>query len=129
MESILVVDDLADVRATIAGVLGDAGYDVRSVPSRAEALQLLETEDFAAAVLDIRLDESDEDNQDGLHLMHEISLLSPSTAIIMLTGYGTDDMVHEALSHDGIAPVFCIRFLGQDTDSTYKIALQCAEGN
>ena len=39
--------------------------------------------------LDVRLDESDEDNQDGLLLMEDIHREWPSTAVIILTGYGT----------------------------------------
>ena len=94
---VLVVDDLPDVRSTLSGLLSDSGHEVRSVSSRAEALQLMDTERFHVAVLDVRLDESDEDNQDGLLLMEDIHRKWPSTAVIILTGYGTVDMVQKAL--------------------------------
>ena len=105
---ILVVDDLPDVRVTLVGLLTDEGYDVRSASSRVEALQKVDAERFDVAVLDVRLDETDEDNQDGLLLMHEIREKDPSVAIIILTGYADVKMVRKALQPDreGVAPAF-----------------------
>ena len=105
---ILVVDDLPDVRATLSGLLSDEGYDVRSASSRVEALQLVDAERFHVAVLDVRLDETDEDNQDGLLLMHDIREKDPTVAIIILTGYANVKMVREALQPDreGVSPAF-----------------------
>ena len=105
---ILVVDDLPDVRATISGLLSDAGFDVTSASSKKDALQILRTDQFNAAVLDIRLDDTDEDNKDGLVLMHEIKNHHPRTATIILTGYADVKMVREALQpdQDGNSPAF-----------------------
>jgi len=105
---VLVVDDLPDVRTTLSGLLLDEGYDVRSVSSRAEALQILGTERFHVAILDVRLDETDEDNQDGLLLMREIREKDPTVVIIILTGYANVKMVREALQPDceGVSPAF-----------------------
>ena len=105
---VLVVDDLPDVRTTLSGLLSDEGYEVRSASSRVEALQMLDAERFHVAVLDVRLDEADEDNQDGILLMHEIREKDPNVAIIILTGYATVNMVREALQPDreGASPAF-----------------------
>jgi CheY-like chemotaxis protein len=105
---VLVVDDLPDWRSTLSGLLSDLGHEVRSVSSRAEALQLMDTERFHVAVLDVRLDESDEDNREGLLLMHDIRRKWPATAIIILTGYSTVGMVQEALqpSRNGTSLAF-----------------------
>jgi CheY-like chemotaxis protein len=105
---VLVVDDLPDVRVTLAGLLSDEGYDVRSASNRVEALNLIEAEPFDVAVLDVRLDESDEDNRGGLILMHDIKERHPHIAIIILTGYADVKMVREALQPDrkGLAPAF-----------------------
>ena len=105
---VLVVDDLPDVRTTLSGLLSDEGYEVRSAPSRVEALQMLDVERFHVAVLDVRLDEADEDNQDGLLLMHEIREKDSTVAIIILTGYANVKMVREALQpdHEGVSPAF-----------------------
>jgi len=107
--SILVVDDVPDMRMTLSGLLSDEGYDVCSVSSRAEALQVMETEHFDVAVLDVRLDETDEDNREGLLLMHEIGAKDPNTAVIILTGYADIKMVREALepNHSGKSLAHC----------------------
>ena len=105
---VLVVDDLEDWRGSIAGLLDDEGYAVRSVGKRIEALDALNAERFNVAVLDVRLDETDESNQEGLILMHEIRERHPSVAVIILTGYATVEMVREALEPDseGNSPAF-----------------------
>lgn len=105
---ILVVDDLPDVRATVSGLLSDVGFDVRSASSKHEALHLLKEDQFNVAILDIRLDDTDEDNKDGLMLMHEIKKRHPRTATIILTGYADVKMVREALQPDqnGDSPAF-----------------------
>lgn len=94
---ILVVDDLPDVRKTASGLLRDEGYLVRAAASRQEALEILENERFHIAVLDVRLDESDEYNQDGMELLTAINQCYPAITIIMLTGYADVDMVRKAL--------------------------------
>ncbi len=94
---ILVVDDLPDVRKTVSGLLRDEGYLVRAAASRPEALEILENERFHIAVLDVRLDESDEDNQDGMELLAAINQCYPAITVIMLTGYADVEMVRKAL--------------------------------
>ncbi|MBN1933458.1 MAG: response regulator, partial [Anaerolineae bacterium] len=106
---VLVVDDLPDVRTTLSGLLSDEGYDVRSASSRAEALRIMkDVERFHVAVLDVRLDESDEENRDGLSLMHDIKAQYPAVAVIILTGYADVKMVREALqpNQEGVSPAF-----------------------
>lgn len=94
---ILVVDDLPDVRSTVMGLLSDDGYLTRAACSREEARAILQNERFHVAVLDVRLDESDEYNQDGMELLAEINQCYPAITVIMLTGYADVDMVRRAL--------------------------------
>lgn len=105
---VLVVDDLPDVRATVAGLLSDEGYEVCSVSSKEAALNRLDTEEFDVAVLDVRLKDSDSENRDGLVLMREIKDISADTMVIILTGYADVQMVREALQPDGsgVAPAY-----------------------
>lgn len=105
---VLVVDDIPDVRLTLSGLLLDEGYDVHSAADKETALGLLAIEQFDVAILDVRLDETDEDNREGLSLMHAISVRYPGTIIIILTGYADVKMVREALQPNsrGVAPAF-----------------------
>ncbi|MBE7552397.1 MAG: response regulator [Anaerolineales bacterium] len=98
---ILVVDDLPDWRTTIQGLLNDEGYQqIKVAESRTAALKLFESETFDLAVLDMRLDETDEGNTDGLTLAQEIRQTWPQTKVIILTGYGTPETQELALQPD-----------------------------
>ena len=105
---VLVVEDFPDVRQTLIGLLAHEGYEVQGAASLQEARARLVSTAFGVAVLDIRLDDTDEDNRDGLILMYEIQRKYPKTAVIILTGYADVDMVRRALEPDetGRAPAF-----------------------
>jgi CheY-like chemotaxis protein len=53
--SILVVDDDADIRTSVADILRGQGYDVREAGDGEEALEAVGTESFDAIVLDVRM--------------------------------------------------------------------------
>ena len=97
---VLIVDDLPDWRATLSGLLGDQGFDVQVASSIDSALRILENEKVHVAVLDVRLDESDEDNRDGLILMRRIKERWPSVEVIILTGYADIRMAQELINTD-----------------------------
>ena len=97
---ILVVDDVRDWRTTLGGLFEDAGYDVRVAASSARALELLRTDQFDLAVLDMRLDETDEGNTEGLDLAAEIKQHWPATKVVIITGYGTTDTMRRAMEPD-----------------------------
>lgn len=108
---ILVVDDLPDVRSTAGGILRDAGYLTRAAPSRQEALNILENERFHVAILDVRLDESDEDNREGMELMREINHSYPAVTVIIMTGYADAQIVRQSLEPvNGKQPAYCVVF-------------------
>lgn len=97
---ILVVDDLQDWCETIGGLLEDEGYNVQTAGSRTSALELLQADNFDLAVLDVRLDEQDEDNVEGLDLADKIKQHSPNVKVVIITGYDTKDLVRKALEPD-----------------------------
>jgi CheY-like chemotaxis protein len=94
---ILVVDDLADWRTTLSGLLTDEGYQVQVADSSAGALKAFETDRFDLAVLDIRLNERDEGNTEGLELAAKIKERWPNVQVILITGYGTQAIMRQAL--------------------------------
>jgi len=97
---ILFVDDVADWRKMLSGLLSDHGYEVKAVESREQAQQALKEEPFALAVLDKRLDETEEENAEGLTLARYISENYPHMPVIILTGYGTQEDVAVAQKPD-----------------------------
>lgn len=94
---ILVVDDLPDWRRTLSRLLGDAGYEVEVAESSANALLLFEKTQFDLAVLDIRLIDSDEENEEGINLATEIKRRRPEVKVIQITGYGTEKRMKRAM--------------------------------
>lgn len=98
--NILVVDDLEDWRSTIGGVLEDEGYSVSETGSADKALRMLAQHPFDLTVVDVRLDETDEGNTEGIDLAKRIRARWPGIKIILITGYGTTDIVAQAFARN-----------------------------
>jgi CheY-like chemotaxis protein len=111
MGKVLVVDDLPDWRGTLSGLLEDGGFSVRAVAGYEEALQIINDEYFNVALLDVRLDDSDEGNRDGIKLMHAIKQKNPAIEIIVLTGYADVQMIQEARNPDRLGKSAAFSFL------------------
>lgn len=94
---LLVVDDIRDWQITISGLLKDNGFDVATAGSLDDAILLLEKNDYALALLDLRLDETDEGNVDGLKLAETIRNRWPKVKIVIVTGYGTPEVLQKAM--------------------------------
>lgn len=97
-QTILVVDDNKDWAVTISGILQDEHYPVTLCSKFDEALRVLTTQDVPVAVIDIRLDEAIEEDEQGLLLLEEMQAQNVSTEVIITTGYGTIDRVRRAYS-------------------------------
>lgn len=97
---LLVVDDLEDWQKTIRGVLQDKGYDVSIAGSTKDAVSLLSTSDYDLALLDLRLDETDEKNVEGLTLAKTIRDRWPNVKIVIVTGYETPEVVQMSMESD-----------------------------
>ena len=86
---LIIVEDYNDWRELLSGMLQREGHDVQTASTLEDARQLLETnQDIDLAILDIRLVETDERNEDGMLLLAEIRRLQPFTRVIMITGHG-----------------------------------------
>ena len=81
---ILVVDDEPSILLTLSAILEDEGYDVDAVPGGAEALLAIRQQHYDLVLTDLKMP-----NVDGLAVLEAVRTLSPQTATIMLTGYGS----------------------------------------
>ena len=86
---LLLVDDEESFRKLVGKELARAGYAVETAGTLDEARRLLAQKAFHLVLLDVRLPDGS-----GLDLLSEIKEISPTTAVIMLTAYGT---VQEAI--------------------------------
>jgi two-component system response regulator RegA len=82
--NILVVEDDNAFRKILVNAFRERGYDAEGVPDAATAVKAAEHDSPEMAVVDLRLpDES------GLEVVRRLKAIDPSTAIVVLTGYGS----------------------------------------
>lgn len=90
--TVLVVDDEELIRDLLEETLRDAGYDVITAATGAEALAHLEShEGFVSLVTDVNLGAS----QTGWDVARRAREISPTIAVIYMTG----DSAHEWSAH------------------------------
>ena len=82
---ILIVDDEADIRAAIAGILGDEGYQTRVAHDSDSALAALAERRPSLVVLDVWLQGS---RLDGIELLDEIKARDPTLPVVVISGHG-----------------------------------------
>src|SRR5512135_3248424 len=78
---ILVVDDEANLRHTVARVLQRAGFEVTTAASGKEGLTLLSQQAFDLIYMDIRMPD-----MSGLETLQAISATYPKLPVILFTG-------------------------------------------
>jgi two-component system nitrogen regulation response regulator NtrX len=83
---ILVVDDEADIRELVAGILEDEGYSVRTAKDAEEALAAISARRPHLLLLDIWLEGS---RLDGLALLDVVKGQHPDLPVVMISGHGT----------------------------------------
>jgi DNA-binding NtrC family response regulator len=91
---VLVVDDEMLIRWSIAETLAQAGHTVIEAKDGATTVRVLRSDPERpdAVVLDYRLSDSDD-----LTLLATIRQLSPESAVVMMTAFGTPEVVKAAL--------------------------------
>ena len=91
---ILIVDDEADIRTVITGILHDEGYATREAADSDSTLDQLATGRPSLVVLDIWLHNS---RLDGLQLLNEIKHHHPSVPVVIISGHGTIETAVKAI--------------------------------
>ncbi|MCJ2129296.1 sigma-54-dependent transcriptional regulator [Methylobacterium sp. E-045] len=82
---ILIVDDEADIRDLVAGILDDEGHRTRTAGGSDEALAAIESRRPHLVFLDIWLQGS---RLDGLQVLDQIKLGHPDLPVVMISGHG-----------------------------------------
>lgn len=103
-QKILVIDDEAGMRNMLRMVLEREGYAVTASASATEALGLLDKENFALVLCDIRMPELD-----GLAFLDALARTKSDASVIMMSAYGSIDTAVECLkkgAYDYIAKPF-----------------------
>jgi two-component system nitrogen regulation response regulator NtrX len=93
---ILIVDDEADIRAALRGILEDEGYTVREASSVETALQAVQTRVPDLAILDVWLKTGE---RDGLELLIKMRKKNATLPVLMISGHGTIETAVAAMRH------------------------------
>ena len=83
---ILIVDDEADIRELIGGLLEDDGYEPREAGDADAALDAIRARKPSLIILDVWLQGS---RLDGIELLDEFRALDPDLPVIVISGHGT----------------------------------------
>ncbi|KAF0233419.1 MAG: ATP-dependent Lon [Desulfovibrionaceae bacterium] len=94
---ILVVDDEDIARTNLEYVLRKEGYRVRGACNGLEALEEVRRWEFDLIVTDLKMDK-----MDGMQLLEEARKLSPSTQVMMVTGFATVDTAVQAMRQGAV---------------------------
>ena len=84
LPTILVVEDDEAFRAILVKALDARGYDVRGVADARSAIAAARADSPEMAVVDLKLQEDS-----GLDVVRELKAIDATTAIVVLTGYGS----------------------------------------
>ncbi|HVO74974.1 MAG TPA: sigma-54 dependent transcriptional regulator [Ignavibacteriaceae bacterium] len=82
-DSLLIIDDEADIRNLLLKLLNLEGYKVLCAENGKNGLALVQKEDFGVVLADVRLPDIN-----GLELIQKIKKINPLTEVIIITAYG-----------------------------------------
>lgn len=91
---ILIVDDEADIRELVAGILEDEGHGTRTAKNSDEALAAIAARRPSLVFLDIWLQGS---KLDGLQLLAAIKEQHPELPVVMISGHGNIETAVSAI--------------------------------
>ncbi|THD80795.1 MAG: sigma-54-dependent Fis family transcriptional regulator [Phenylobacterium sp.] len=91
---VLVVDDEADIRELVAGILTDEGYAVRTATDSESALAAVKARKPALLILDIWMAGG---GMDGLELLDLVKALDADLPVIMISGHGNIETAVSAI--------------------------------
>src|SRR5580765_4675399 len=96
---VLVVDDEADIRELVSGVLEDEGYQVRTAADSTATLDAIEERRPSMVLLDVWLQGS---RLDGLQLLEEVKRRDPTIPVLRISGHGNLDTAVAAVREGAI---------------------------
>src|ERR1700751_751634 len=91
---VLIVDDEADIRMLIAGVLKDEGYATREAADTAQTLAAIQARQPTLVILDFWLQGG---GLEGIEILKQLRVEMPSVPVVMISGHGTIETAVEAI--------------------------------
>jgi two-component system response regulator (stage 0 sporulation protein F) len=98
--NILVIDDETVIRELLFDVLSRKGYSVDTAEDGLQGLAKAEAKKYDIVFTDIRMP-----GMNGVEVYKRLKVISPDSRVIVMTGYGLEQMIQEALSLGAFADV------------------------
>src|SRR5512132_2302850 len=90
--TILVADDDASIRSLLKQLLADEGYSVAEAATGSEVLEQVRATTPDLVIMDVRMPELD-----GIEALQKTKSLSPQTAVLIMTAFGTSNAAIKAM--------------------------------
>lgn len=102
---ILILEDLKPWREQLVETLRHGGFYVESVSTVAAALDCLNKSFYHLLIVDIRMEEGNTGNEEGIDLLSELDKrgLSETITVIIHSAYGTQERMRQAFRFHGVA--------------------------
>ena len=91
---ILVIDDNADIRLLISGILKDKEFAVREAANFDQAINEINKKIPDVAIIDVKLDKGD---NDGIELLTHLKKIDNDVPVIMISGHANVQMAVDSL--------------------------------
>jgi CheY-like chemotaxis protein len=122
---VLIVEDRPDYQKIFQEVVNSLGYQSRMAATLKEAFDELDRRTFHVGLIDLRLDDADENNWDGLKVLARAKALNEGMRLVVLTSYGEVEHVSESFREYQV--VDFIRKQKMDMRQVKEIIHQAAE--
>ncbi len=116
-ERILIVDDEPDIATILKLHLEDSGYVTAWAGNGEAALKMLKEAEYSLVLTDIRMP-----GMSGIEVLEKVQASDTSTAVIMMTAHGSEDLAVECLI-SGAVDYFCKPFSLDDVLTRVERAL------
>ncbi|MDR2723831.1 MAG: sigma-54 dependent transcriptional regulator [Holosporaceae bacterium] len=107
-ETILIIDDEAEVRTLMSDVLADYGYDTKSAENEQSALSIIRSSPPDLIFLDLWIED---DESAGLKILEKLRKMHLEIPVIIISGHGTIEVAVQAIqrgAHDFLEKPFVI---------------------
>lgn len=94
---VLIIDDEPGILETICDILEIKGCEVATAENGAKGVELAKKLHYDFIITDIVMPE-----MNGVEAYHQIKMISPSSEVIMMTGYGSDHPLVITAIHSGV---------------------------
>ena len=91
---ILIIDDNSEIRLILQEILSDSGYKTRLAANYNQALKEIDKKLPDVAVIDVKLDKSD---NDGIELLNHIKTKNKDIPVIIISGHANIEMAIKSL--------------------------------